>query len=78
MYCKDCKFYKFDQIDNLFDEMYYEIKMILKRGKCLNPNLKYGYELSNKSELIYYDSMDYSAHLYVGELFGCVHFKEKK
>lgn len=77
MYCKDCKFYKYDRTDEIMDEDYYEVKMKIKRGKCLNENLRYGWQLENESQLIYVDSEDWSADLYVGELFGCVHFKEK-
>ncbi|CAB4157660.1 hypothetical protein UFOVP683_38 [uncultured Caudovirales phage] len=76
MYCKDCKFYKYDRTDNIMDEQIYEVKMKIKRGKCLNENLKYGWQLENESQLIYVDSEDWSADLYVGELFGCVHFEE--
>ena len=78
MYCKDCKFYKYDRTDDIMDEQIYEVKMEIKRGKCLNENLKYGWQLENESQLIYVDSEDWSADLYVGELFGCVHFKEKE
>lgn len=78
MYCKDCKFYKYDRTDEISDENYYNVKFKIKRGKCYNENLRYGYELENESQLIYLDSDDYAASLYVGELFGCVHFKEKK
>ena len=78
MYCKDCKFYKYDRTDEIMDEDYYEVKMEIKRGKCLNENLKYGWQLEHESQLIYVDSEDWSADLYVGELFGCVHFKEKE
>jgi hypothetical protein len=60
------------------DEQIYEVKMKIKRGKCLNENLKYGWQLEHESQLIYVDSEDWSADLYVGELFGCIHFKEKE
>ena len=78
MYCKDCKFYEYDRTDEISDEEYYEVKMKTKRGKCLNENLRYDWQLENPSQLIYHDSEDWSAYLYVGQLFGCIHFKEKE
>lgn len=78
MYCKDCKFYKFDRVDQILDDELYRVKMEINRGTCNNNNLRFGWELENDSQLIYHDSEDYSAALYVGELFGCVHFKEKE
>jgi len=78
MYCKDCKFYKYDRTDEIWDEDSYQVKMTIKRGKCLNENLRYGWQLENESQLIYQDSEDWSANLYVGEMFGCVHFKRKE
>ena len=68
MYCKDCKFYKKDSIE--------ESGII--RGECNNNKLQYTDELKKDDELIYYDADDYHAALYVGELFGCIHFKEKE
>ena len=78
MYCKDCKFYKYDRTDEIMDEDYYKVKMTIKRGKCLNENLRYGWQLEHESQLIYNDSEDWSANLYVGEMFGCVHFKKEE
>jgi hypothetical protein len=80
MYCKDCKFYKFDRTDQILDEKIDGSEVIkkIKRGKCSNSNLRYSYELEDESQLIYCDSEDWSAYLYVGEMFGCVHFKEKE
>ena len=75
MYCKDCKYYKYDREDQIADENYYKVKFKIKRGKCYNENLRYGYELENESQLIFLDSDDYAADLYVGELFGCVHYE---
>ena len=77
MYCKDCKFYKEGDIDQIFDVD--DLKVIKKviRGECTNSNLRYDYKLRNDNELIYHDSEDWSAYLYVGQLFGCVHFEEK-
>jgi len=60
MYCKDCKFYKYDRTDDIMDEQIYEVKMEIKRGKCLNENLRYGWQLENESQLIYVDSEDWS------------------
>jgi len=78
MYCKDCKFYKFDRTDQILDEELYRVDKEFNRGTCHNKNLRFGWELENESQLIYHDSDDYSAHMFVGELFGCVHFKEKE
>ena len=77
MYCKDCKFYKYDRTDEIIDEDTYEVLKEIKRGTCNNSNLRFAFELEDESQLIYHDSENYSAGLYVGELFGCVHFKEK-
>lgn len=68
MYCKNCKFYKVDRVE--YNN--------LTRGECLNSKFKFSFELESEDELIYHDSENYSAGLYVGELFGCVHFKEKQ
>ena len=68
MYCKDCKFYKKNGIQ--------ENKII--PGECINDKLRYADELESDDELAYYDAEDYYAGLIVGELFGCVHFKEKE
>lgn len=76
MYCKNCRFYKYARTDEIIDEATYKVIKDIKRGKCKNINLRYAWKLENESQLIYYDSEDYSAYLYVGELFGCVHFKE--
>lgn len=78
MYCKDCKFYKYDRTDDIIDEKTYEVIKEIKRGTCNNSNLRYAWELEDESQLMYHDSVNYSAALYVGELFGCVHFKEKQ
>ena len=75
MYCKDCKYYKYDRANQIADENYYKVKFKIKRGECYNENLRYGYELENESQLIYLDTDDYAADLYVGELFGCVHYE---
>jgi len=69
--CKNCKFFKKDSI--------YE-----GLGKCRHPKLKYTCWPENidkeekKNMLIYCDSEMYGAELYVGEEFGCIHFKPKK
>lgn len=68
MYCKDCKFYKYDRVE--YNN--------LTRGECLNSKFKFSFELESEDELIYHDSENYSAGFYVGEMFGCVHFKEKE
>lgn len=68
MYCKDCKFYKYDRVE--YNN--------LTRGECLNSKLLFSFKLESEDELIYHDSENYSAGFYVGELFGCVHFKEKQ
>jgi hypothetical protein len=78
MYCKDCKFYKFDRTDQILDKELYRVEKEFNRGKCLNENLRYGWQLEHESQLIYVDSEDWSANLYVGELFGCVHYKEQE
>ena len=78
MYCKDCKFYKYDKTDEIIDEKTYEVIKKIKRGTCSNGNIRFGWELENTDQLIYHDMDDYKAYLYVGEMFGCVHFKEKK
>lgn len=79
MYCKDCKFYKYDKTDEVINEETYEVIKKIKRGTCNNSNLRYSYELENTDQLIYHDSEDcYKAYLYVGEMFGCVHFKDKE
>lgn len=66
MYCKNCKFYKVDRVE--YNN--------LTRGECLNSKFKFSFELESEDELIYHDSEGYSAGFYVGEMFGCVHFKE--
>ena len=68
MYCKDCKYYKYDRVEH----------NNITRGYCLSSKFKFSFELESEDGLIYHDSEDYSAGLYVGELFGCVHFKEKE
>ena len=76
MYCKDCKFYKYKETDQIIDGVTYKVIKDINKGICKNNNIRYAWELDNDSQLIYHDSDDYSATLYVGELFGCVHFKE--
>lgn len=79
MYCKNCKFYKYERTDEIIDEKIDGSEVIkkIKRGTCSNKNIRYAWELENDYQLIYHDSEDcYKAFLYVGELFGCVHFKE--
>ena len=78
MYCKNCKFYKYDRTDEIIDEETYEVIKKIKRGECHNSNIRYSYRLENTDQLIYHDMDDYAAYLYVGEMFGCVHFKEKQ
>ena len=78
MYCKDCMFYEYDGTDEIIDEETNEVIKKIKRGKCHNSNLRYYWKLENTDQLIYHDSEGYSAALYVGEMFGCVHFKEKE
>ena len=68
MYCKDCKFYKYDRVEH----------NNINRGYCLSSKFKFSFELESEDGLIYHDCEDYSAGLYVGELFGCVHFKKKE
>ena len=67
MYCKDCKYYKKNGIQ--------ENKII--PGECTNDKLRYTDELKNDDELVYYDAEEYYAGLIVGRMFGCVHFKDK-
>ena len=90
MYCKDCKFYKYKETDQIIDGVTYKVIKDINKGICKNNNIRYAWQLENDSQLIYHDSDDYSATLYliyhdsddysatlyVGELFGCVHFKE--
>lgn len=76
MYCKDCKYYKFDRVDEILDEELYRVEKEMRRGICLNKNIRFGWELENESQLIYHDSDDYTAYLFVGELFGCVHYEK--
>lgn len=78
MYCKDCKFYKYDRTDKIIYEKIDGSEVIknIKRGTCSNENIRDAWELENSGQLIYHESEDYSAALYVGEMFGCVHFKE--
>lgn len=68
MYCKDCFYFKKDRDEGngLF------------RGECSNKKFRFDYELINEDELIYHDSEGYSAGFYVGELFGCIHFKGRR
>ena len=68
MYCKDCKYYKYDRVEH----------NNITRGYCLSSKFQFSFELESEDGLIYHDSEDYSAGLYVGELFGCVHFKKKE
>ena len=68
MYCKDCKFFKVDRVEH----------NNITRGYCLSSKFKFSFELESEDGLIYHDCEDYSAGLYVGELFGCVHFKKKE
>lgn len=75
MYCKDCKYWKFDRVDEILDGKYKVVEEF-KRGECLNKNLRFGWGIENESQLIYHDSDDYSAYMFVGELFGCVHYKK--
>lgn len=63
MYCKNCKFYKYDRVE--YNN--------LTRGECLNSKFKFSFELESEDELIYHDSESFSAGFYVKELFGCVH-----
>lgn len=76
MYCKDCKFYKYEETDSIIDEVTYKVIKDINKGICINNNIRYAWQLANDSQLIYHDIEDYKAYLYVGELFGCVHFKE--
>ena len=68
MYCKNCKFFKIDRVEH----------NNITRGYCLSSKFKFSFELESEDGLIYHDCEDYSAGLYVGEFFGCVHFKEKE
>lgn len=76
MYCKDCKFYKFYREEDIWDDSNFtKTGKTIKLGECTNKKIRYTDQMENDDELIYYDSEDYSAALYVGELFGCVHFE---
>ena len=50
-------------------------------GKCNCPKMVYvgddGIDKIDDDGLGYADAEDYSAYLYVGGLFGCIHFTEK-
>ena len=78
MYCKDCKFYKYDRTDEIIDKETYEVIKKIKRGTCSNDNIRYDWNIENTDQLIYHDMEDYMAYLYVGEMFGCVHFMDKE
>ena len=78
MHCKDCKFYKFYREEDIWDDSNFtKTGKTIKLGECTNKKIRYTDQMENDDELIY-DSENYSAALYVGELFGCVHFKEKE
>jgi hypothetical protein len=76
MHCKDCIYYKKDGNHQIWDEDYQKVIRKIEVGKCLNPKIRYNHKIQDDDELIYHDSEDYSAYLYVGKFFGCVHFKE--
>jgi hypothetical protein len=76
MYCKDCKFYKKDGIDEIWDDNYSKVLKEIVRGECYNEKFRFDYNLKEEDEFVYYDSEFYKGGFYVGELFGCVHFKE--
>ena len=78
MYCKDCKYYKKDRIDEIWDDNYSKVLKEIVRGECYNEKFRFDYNLKEEDEFVYYDSEFYKGGFYVGELFGCVHFKEKE
>ena len=78
MYCKDCKFYKKDGIDEIWDDNYSKVLKEIVRGECYNEKFRFDYNLKEEDEFVYYDSEFYKGGFYVGELFGCLHFKKKE
>jgi len=73
MNCKDCKYYNPPEDD--FDKK-------LCRGKCTSEKFVYNVDMDFEKDyplgdrLEYWDSESYSAGFYVGENFGCKHYKK--
>ena len=78
MYCKDCKFYKYDSIDEIWNDNYSKVLKEIVRGECYNEKFRFDYNLKEDDEFVYYDSEFYKGGFYVGEEFGCIHFKRKE
>ena len=75
MYCKDCKW--FTGGGKILKSYKDKIILDIKFGRCDNmTKLANNIDMESDDQLTY--DNDFENNLLVGELFGCVHFKEKE